>query len=287
MSTDQVLTAVSRDGLVRARVADTTGVVAEALIRHLPGTLASRALGRALTAASVYPMSWKDFDRVHLQWSGRGPLGTLMAEIRKPGHLRAFATVPMAEARPGYFGRRDLGYGLLPGGFLSVLKQRPNGSFTQSQVELASGEIDEDLEHYFTLSEQTPTRVRAFVELGRDGLSVQSRGLLVQVLPGGSEELLPQATGLHEKARASDPLEIFLELAFSGRPFDIVDATQISYQCPCTRERIATGIALLQEQDLREMMAEEKPTRVRCDFCATDYVFDRADLETILRERRE
>ena len=282
---DRVLVAVTRDGLLRARAAATSDLVGEALAARRLSRLASLALARALTTAAVYPVTEKDAERVSFQWSGKGVLGTLMAEIRPPGFLRALATVPDARQPEGrYRGRRGVGFGLLPGGFLSILKQDATGAWTQGQVELSTGEIDEDLEHFFRSSEQTPTRVRVLTNLNAGARPVESGGVLVQCLGGAPEDLLPDAR-LHERLGARDAPERMLEVAFGGRSFDVLEEHPLSYRCPCSRERIEDGIMLLEAGELLDMINEDEGARVHCDFCGTLYAFDRLQLEDILARK--
>lgn len=282
---DRVLVAVTEDGLLRARAAATSGLVGEALASRSLSRLASLALARALTTAAVYPITEKDAERVSFQWSGSGVLGTLVAEIRPPGLLRGLATVPDArQPDERYRGRRGVGFGLLPGGFLSILKQERGGAWTQGQVELATGEIDEDLEHFFRTSEQTPTRVRVLTNLNAGDRPVDAGGVLVQCLGGAPDELLPDMR-LHERLGAQDTPERMLDEAFGGRPYRVLEEHPLSYSCPCSRERIERGIMLLEAEELLDMINEDRGARVHCDFCGTLYAFDRLQLEDLLARK--
>lgn len=290
---DRLLVAVSRDGRLQVRAARTTGVVADALTRHLPGELAGRALARAVTCACLLPVSSKDTERVSLQWSGAGPLRTVMAEYRPPretgpglqdaGALRVLCSRPVVTSGPGNPEGRGLGPAL-GRGFLSVLRQKPDGTFIRGQVELQSGEMDEDLEGYFRTSEQTPTRVRVVARLVREGLQVAAVGVLVQCLPGGSEDILPGAD-LHERLDPDAPPARLVEAALGGGGFDVLQETPLIYRCPCSRERVETGLMLLPPEELLEMINDDQGARVSCEFCGTTYSFDRAGLEDLLARK--
>lgn len=285
---DRTLVAVTRDGRLRLRATVTDETVTEALIRHLPGELASLALGRALTSTALFPVTWKDCERVSLQWSGRGPLGTLMTELRRPGRLRGLVSQPRAElAKEGYTGWRGIGYGLLPAGYLGVIRQKESGQFSRGQVELANGEVDEDLEAFFLTSEQVPTRLRTAVELGDHALSARAVGVLVQALPGseGDEAALPDRR-LHERMSADDSPERLLEIASGGVSLDVLEEIPVSWACTCTRERIEDGIALLEASEITSMIEEDGGASVTCDFCATIYALTVEDLRAILARKQ-
>ncbi len=76
--TDRLARTLSADGTVRGLAAVTTELVEEARVRH--GTLptATAALGRALTAGLLLGGLSKADERVSLQWSGDGPLGSIL-----------------------------------------------------------------------------------------------------------------------------------------------------------------------------------------------------------------
>lgn len=280
---DTLWLAVSEDGLLRARVARTTELVREAIRRHQPAPLGQKALARALSAAAVFPVDWGKIDRVSIQWSGGGPMGSVFAELREPGTLRARLTQPAAQPRSPLSGeRRGAGLGLLPGGFISVLRQAPKGSHQHGQVPLRNGEVDEDLEAYFEASEQVTTRVRALSAFHDDGLT-HAAGLLVQALPGAEDVQLVDAEAIERLDPAATP-ELWLQ-ALLGRPFRILESCPLSFQCACGRERAAAGISLLEQEELIEMVVKDKGADVTCEFCNENYRFSADELLAILDEK--
>lgn len=280
---DRLWIAVSEDGLLRARAARTTDLVRAGLERHAPGPLGALALARALSATAVFPVEWEKNDRVSVQWSGGGPLGSVHAELRQPGHLRARLTRPHAEARATQAGRwRGVGLGLLPGGFVAVLRQDPRGGHVQGQVPLRNGEIDEDLEDYFEKSEQVATRLRTFVDASESGI-VAAGALVVQALPGAEGCDLPAGAAL-ERLGASDDVERWLEAAFQ-RPFRILEERPLAFACACSRERAAAGISLLSQEELIDMVVKDKGADVTCEYCAEGYRFSPEDLLAILDDK--
>lgn len=276
---DRLLVALSRDRLYRARAATTSSLVQDAMGRHDLGALAAHALARALTSAALFPVSFKDCDRVSIQWSGGGALRTILVELREPGTVRGYVRVPDASLPTIDVTARRIGKGLLPGGTVAVVKQRPDGTWGQGQVALESGEIDEDLEAWFAGSEQVPTRLRTAFSL--KGGAPAACGVLVQAMPGGDPDALPPAD-LHARIRAHDAPEALLDAAFQGRPYDVLEVLPLSYACPCTRERAKNGVLLLGAEDLSDLLRTEGRATVRCEFCAQVFSFERPELEELL-----
>src|SRR5206468_1354019 len=87
---DRLARTLSADGAVRGLAAVTTELVEEARVRH--GTLptATAALGRALTAGLLLGGLSKADERVSLQFSGDGPLGSILVDATPGGHVRVF-----------------------------------------------------------------------------------------------------------------------------------------------------------------------------------------------------
>lgn len=288
---DRVLIAISSDGLLRARAASFTHVVGDILQRQETNTLAGHALARAVGATALYPVSFKDVDRLAIQWSGGGPLRSLMVELRAAGPqaatIRALARDPApkvwGEASSTANARPSIGRGLLPGGTCSVLGQQGSGHFTQGQVALTNGEVDEDLDAYFAQSEQQRTAVRVVVEERVDGSIGAVAGCLVQELPEAPKERFSRV----DLARigAGNTAEETLGQAL-GDDYRVVGSFDLQVACPCSRERARNGIAMLEIPELLEMLDEDHGATVGCDFCRTRYAFDEQDLLAIVIEKR-
>ena len=56
------------------------------------------------------------------------------------------------------------------------------------------------------------------------------------------------------------------------------------FKCRCSQERIGDLLKLLGTVDLDEMIAENKPAEVICNFCNTHFRVERPELERIRSE---
>src|SRR5207253_1106307 len=165
---DRLARTLSADGTVRGLAAVTTELVEEARVRH--GTLptATAALGRALTAGLLLGGLSKADERVSLQWSGDGPLGSILVDATPGGDVRGFVTRPRTHL-PARAGKLDVG-GAVGRGLLCVMRQPlAGGASYRSVVPLVTGEIGADVAHYLGTSEQTPSAVGLGVFVEPDG----------------------------------------------------------------------------------------------------------------------
>ena len=154
-----------------------------------------------------------------------------------------------------------------------------------------SGEVAEDLTAYLVESEQIPSACGLGVLVGTDRHILAAGGFLVQLLPGAPEELIQKiednlfmmdqlTTILHEDG----PEEVVKQVLRCFQP-EILAREEVSWRCPCSRERIADALRSIGEESLRELASEEKETEVSCQFCRKQYLFLPEDLLELLPEK--
>ncbi len=278
---------ISEDKRFRLRVARLDSVVKEALERHQPAPLAAHAIGRALTATALFPWEWKagavdNEERVAIQWSGRGKLGTIVCELREPARLRVMVTRPETDGSPlvDNHGRaRNPG---LSDGFVSVLSQDFSGRVTQGRVDLIDGSLDRDLEQYFTQSQQVAARLRVCVSTEGEPRAL---GVLLQALPGVPPDHFDSFDGFSTLTPAST-LEEAIASALGEQAAKTLETITPEYSCPCSRERIERSLRLLDVEALTDMRETDKGAEVICEFCRVQYLFDEDDLDAALQDKR-
>jgi molecular chaperone Hsp33 len=64
----------------------------------------------------------------------------------------------------------------------------------------------------------------------------------------------------------------------------VLDRRPVRFDCPCSRARAGTSLALLGEAELAAMILDDGKAEVTCNFCRARYEFDEAELEIIRRE---
>ncbi|MGE8618942.1 MAG: Hsp33 family molecular chaperone HslO, partial [Achromobacter spanius] len=59
------------------------------------------------------------------------------------------------------------------------------------------------------------------------------------------------------------------------------DPVAVRWHCPCTRERVASMLRSLGEEEVNSVLAERGQVDVSCDFCGKPYKFDAVDCATL------
>ena len=291
---DRILRSTAADGMIKMAVITAKELVQRAHDIHRCSPTASAALGRTLCAASLLGSDMKeDMATLTIRINGGGPLGSVVAVSDHEGFVRGYVERPMVDLPLRADGKLDVGGAVGRDGMLTVsrdigLKEPYIGS-----VELVSGEIAEDLMSYLLSSDQVPSACALGVLVDTDRSIKAAGGFLVQLMPGASEELIDR---LEENIFLMDqlttvlsedgPEEVFRQV-LRGFEYHIVAETPVGYRCPCSRERVGMALAVIDEKDLEEMIAEGKDVDVLCQFCDRRYAFSPADLREILSAKAE
>lgn len=284
---DHLIRAIAREASVRVAAVVTTDTVADAMRRHALAPAAACALGRALTSSLLLATLTKGGERVTVQLQGDGPIGSITADATSEGQVRGYALRP--EAGPAAaVGRVRVADLLGRSGVVNVVRDLGLRELYQGQVALTTGEIDEDLEAYLRISEQVPAALGCEVVL--DGSRVVAAGgVLVQALPGGDPEAVREAQHALRSGRLYDLLAQGVtdarELArhiYVAEALEVIgEARPVRFECRCSEERIGRALALLGTIDLDEMIAEDKPAEITCNFCNQRYELGLDELEKI------
>jgi molecular chaperone Hsp33 len=298
----EIARCILEGGAVRVVVALTTPAAREAARRHDARGAAALALARGTTAGLLLSTLAKDRERVTLQILGDGPFGGLTVDAHSSGHVRAYLKNPAARLPHSLNAlppidpfRQSLAAGVGSSGIVSVVRDLGLREAFRGQTALSSGEIDEDVERYLTESEQIDSALAcdAMLEGAPDAGVAISGGILVQALPGSDGAELVDAMRLRLRggafARAlgtRPPSAEALALAVlgpDGSSLQLLDSRTVAFHCPCSRERAGASLALLGSAELGEMILEDVPAEVTCNFCRERYLFDEAELEAIRR----
>ncbi len=287
---DQLLRATAANGQIRAVSLISTQLVEEARVRHKLSYVATAALGRAMSAGLLLASGMKRADaRVNLQFRGDGPLGKVWVDAGADGSVRGYVTNPQVELPPNALGKLDVGGAVGHNGFLHVIRDLGFGYPYSGTVELASGEIGDDVTSYLAVSEQTPSAVLLGVFVDATGVQAAG-GLLLQVLPDAPPSIIADLEAKLSGFNGFTPLlrsgknltEIFADVLGD---LDLVIAPEVQlirFHCPCTAERLQGALKMLGEAELADMIATDKGAEATCHFCNTVYHVSEAELRAIL-----
>ncbi|CEH32817.1 Hsp33 family molecular chaperone HslO [Romboutsia lituseburensis] len=288
---DYVIRATAGDGQVRAFVATTTNMVEEARRLHDTTKVATAALGRTITATSMMGLMMKnEGDKITVIIKGGGPIGSILATSNSKGIVKGYVENPYVEVPDYENGKLNVAAAVGTNGVVKVtkdlgLREPYNGAYP-----IVSGEIAEDLTHYFALSEQTPS----IVALGvlTTGLHVEhAGGLIVQLMPDATEETISQleqnisklssiTTMMSEGKTPEDILSIVLD----GLNPRILDEIEVGFECECSKERVKKVLIAIGKYELQAIIDEQQEAEIGCQFCSSKYKYTEEELREILNE---
>ena len=286
MHKDILIKAMDLDNQVRVILARTTDLVNEAARRHKTSATAAAALGRVITAALIMGSDLKgEKDMLTIRIDGNGPAGVLIASADAHGTARALISNPQADVPSNQKGKLAVGELVGREGFVEVIKDLGLKQPFVGKVELVSGEIAEDIAHYYLKSEQTPSLAALGVMVAPDLQVISAGGLLVQAMPGASDDLLLR---LEENIIEIGKLSIALEKTpvledlmaqiMAGIDHQIVGQQDLYFKCSCSFARLKNILGSLAEAEMDEMWNEDGQIEIVCNFCNEVYHYTREDM---------
>lgn len=288
---DYLVRGMSMDGFVKAVAIRSTQLVRRGA--QIQGTTpnATAAFGRALTAASMMGNMQKvDNGSMTLQIRGGGPIGTITVVSDPTGNVRGCVTEPKVPLVEKYPGKLDVGATVGTDGTLTVIRDLQMKEPYIGSIKLVSGEIGDDVTAYFAQSEQTPTACALGVLVDRDCSVKVAGGYIVQLLPGAPDEVIDRLEAGIQRAGAVTPMleqgmtpEDILGQVAGDLGIVFLETTEVEYRCYCSRERVTSALISLGRQELTEIMQENKPFPVECQFCDTVYRFTPEDIAQLLK----
>ena len=285
---DRIIRMITADGSLMASAIDSSDLVYTAQQLHGLSKTACAALGRLLTGASLMGAMLKEAGAsLTVKVEGGGPLGSLLALADSKGNVRGYVDHPAVELPLRPDGKLDVGGAVGKEGRLAVIRDFGTGEPYAGQVELASGEIAEDLTNYYAVSQQIPTVCALGVLVGKeDGLAMLAGGMLIQALPGADEAALSrleaniaQLESVTTMLAQNRSPEDMCRAALEGFQVEVLDTFPVHYVCNCSKERFAQALLTLQPQELREMpLDQEGRMETVCQYCSRKYYFSREEL---------
>lgn len=287
---DCLVRAVSADGYVKAAAVSTRALTERARQIHKTLPVATAALGRALSAASMMGNAMKeDAASVTLQFKGGGPLGTVLAVSDHEGNVRGYVDNPAVDMPLRADGKLDVGGAVGHDGTLTIIRDlRMKEPYTGS-VGLLSGEIAEDIAAYFAESEQIPTVCALGVLLERDQSVLAAGGMLIQLLPGAPEDIISRVErgvlslgAVTAVLRDNPDPAALLQKALPEFRLEILERVPVEYRCDCSRRRMEAALIALGRPELRKLLQEQGHAELSCRFCGNVQTFTSADITALL-----
>ena len=225
-------------------------------------------------------------DRVTATINGGGPAGPLCAVAGPDGAVKVTIENPELELQLKPNGKLDVGGALGKDGQLTIMRSFGYGEPYVGRVNLVSGEIAEDFAMYYLESEQTPSLCALGTLVGEEILS--AGGILIQAMPGCSEELLDALELRSELFSAISQLLMDMTLeeivsgCFRGLEPEILEEIPLTLRCDCSHEYIERVLLSMGEAEIRDLIRTQNGCEVTCHFCRSHYAFTGEELEQLI-----
>ncbi|MGK9066256.1 Hsp33 family molecular chaperone HslO [Stutzerimonas chloritidismutans] len=267
------------DSDVRGEWVELERSYAEVLAKHDYPEPVAQLLGELLAAAGLLIGTLKFDGLMVLQARSSGAVPLLMVECSSNREVRGIARFDEAQLTAGATFTE-----LMPDGVLAMTLEPSNGQRYQGIVSLDGVSLAESLSSYFASSEQLPTRFW----LAADGR--RACGMLLQQLPADRirEPEEREASWQHVRTLADTlsaeellglDAQTVLHRLYHEDPVRLFEPLPIVFRCSCSRERSATAVISLGQQDAEQLVQEQGgEITIDCQFCNQRYRFDAADV---------
>ncbi len=290
---DKIIRCITSDGAVMVSAIDSTDIAYKASVIHGTSPVASAALGRLLSAASMMGAQLKSSkSTINIRFEGDGELGAFLAVADAYGNVKGYVTNP--DCPTDHYNSGKLNVAKAVGrGIMSVMKDFGEGEPYIGKIPIVSGEIAEDITHYYATSEQIPTVCALGVLIDKESQQVLlSGGLLIQLLPGADDKTIDK---IEKNVGVLDSVTTMLakgmialdmcKAALQGFEFEVLDEFEVKYVCGCSREKIESLIASMPEDEIRQMIDEDHGAEANCRFCKKQYHFTEDELKALLDKK--
>lgn len=289
---DYLIRGSANEGDIRFFCCSSKYLVEKGRVLHDCSPVATAALGRLLTAGCLMGVMLKSQeDKMTLRINGGGPAGSVVVTSKADGTVKGYIHNPQMENMLKPNGKLDVGGAVGIDGNLTVIMDLGMGEPYTGQIPLASGEIAEDLNMYYVVSEQIPSSVALGVLVDTDYSVKAAGGFIIQLMPDAREESIKQLEEALGKIQSVTKLleegmncEDIIKLLLGEMPYTIFEEREIAFCCDCNRERIERVLLSLGEHELRMMIEEDEKAELTCQFCNKQYRFTKEELETLLIE---
>jgi len=236
-----------------------------------------KLLGEAAVATALLGRNLKFDGRLTVQIQGGEHMRLLVMqsdnELRLRGLARFGDNVPEAFTE------------LVDGGTLCVtVESSRKAERYQSIVPLSEINLAQCLDHYYQQSVQLPTLFMM------DANNALAAGLMLQALPerkagsGYWRRMVDNLQGL-DMARVSQvDDELLLTALFPDDDIRLFDAEPVSFHCDCSDERIDNMLRMLGAEELQDLIAQQDPVEICCEFCNQKYLRPAESIYSLVAE---
>ncbi|MFN0217286.1 MAG: Hsp33 family molecular chaperone HslO [Hyphomicrobium sp.] len=279
------------------------GATADAILKaHKLADLAAETLGHALTLSALIGSALPVSGRLILQARTNGPVSLLVADFDAPGRLRGYARYDTGGLSAAARSRAKLtAADALGDGHLAItIDPGPGSDRYQGIVALDGATLAAAAADYFENRESLPTFVRLaaakYSSAGSGGAwRWRTGGLMMQKLSRRDDQdaapeieedsdhwnrvrTLAATLEDHELLDPALSAEHLLLRLFHEEGVRVERALPLSHACKCSRQRVADVLASFGAKEISDMRDDAGRIVVTCEFCATAYAFEPAEI---------
>lgn len=217
-------------------------------------------LGEALAATALLGRSLKFDGRLTLQVQGGEHLRLLVMQCDHRLRMRGLAH--FGDNVPDNFTE------LVDGGALCItVESGKKAERYQSIVPLSEISLAESLQLYYQQSVQLPTMVMLAAD------ETEAVGLMLQAMPerkpgnGFWRRIVEEMQGLDVVRMSHVEDATLLTALFPDDDIRLFDAEPVVFHCDCSDQRIENMLKMLGPNELQDMIAQQDPVEIRCEFC--------------------
>lgn len=289
--TDTLFRGTALEHSFRIFAVDATNTAQKARDIHDLSPIATILMGKMISAAAILSMDIKNEDsEITLRIDGNGELIGGLVVCNEKGDVRGYLKNPklfLDDAEDNFHPGRFLGEGTL-----SVIRQRPHAQPWIGSTELITGEVAEDLAHFYLQSEQIPSAVALGILVDPNAKIRACGGFMIQQLPNAdSHQTQKLIKNLQNTPNLSDLMdmgltvpEVLEKFVFKDMDFNLTTFRHLQYRCSCSKEVFARSLVTLGLKELQSMSEGITPL---CHYCNAKYSFSASDMADLIQSIKE
>ena len=272
------------NGQISLTIIESTDIVNKAIYYHKLTALTAAALGRTMCASLFMASNLKNkTDKTSITVSGDGVGGHIIVSADSNLNIRGYIDNPSATLPLNAKGKLDVA-GCVGKGRISVVRSTGLKEPYTGSSEIISGELAEDFAYYYAISEQEPTAMALGVKVNGEGVCIGAGGVIIQALPGATEEALIEAESIIN--RYADISTIIQNIGAKGlieRDFSNYSFTERTalYNCVCSNDYIQSLIVSLGRQEAFSIINEIGYIEIKCQYCDKVYVYNEKEIKEL------
>lgn len=234
-------------------------------------------IGEALAASVLMSGTLKFEGILSVQARGNGPVSLLMAECTHDKKVRAIGQwegdIP-EESLTAQLGAAQIAITIDP----------TQGQRYQGIVSLEKDRLADCLMQYFEQSEQLSTHIFLFCD------SEHASGLFLQQLPAENDEakdsdawnrITQLASTLTAKEIHSLDSESLLNRLYHEEEVTVYPEESVQFECNCSKQRTASAMVSLGQEEVYDILAEQKIIEISCQFCNELYRYEKPEIDEL------